>query len=87
MAFIMAALKQQRSKKKRGHINQAAISPWLSNNRAESSIQQEQRKQEILSQLAALGFRCRMQSWTFTRLLGALTQEPGGSRESSTAAH
>lgn len=28
-----------------------------------------------------------MQSWTLTRLLGALTWEPAGSRESSTAAH
>lgn len=58
MAFIMAVLKQQRSKKERGHINQAAISPWLSCNRAESSIQ-EQGKQETLSQLAALGLRGR----------------------------
>lgn len=30
MAFITAVLKQQRSKKDTGHINQAAISPWLS---------------------------------------------------------
>lgn len=58
MAFVMAVLKQQRSKKERGHINQAAISPWLSCNRAESSTQ-EQSKQEIRSQLAALGLRGR----------------------------
>lgn len=55
MAFIMAVLTQHRSKKQRGRVNQAAISPWLSNSQADSSVRQKQRKQETLSQCAAAG--------------------------------
>lgn len=88
MAFMMAILKQQRRKKDRGHINQAAISPWLSNNQADSSIRQKQRKQKVLSQFAASGFGCSRTGHRVGPSQGCWEhwREPGSSRQNSTAA-